>query len=130
MIVVIVSDVVGAWATRFYRMAVGNFLFLRLFCPALVDSFEYGLMDSPPDTASLRLLVLISKVLQGIVTGSAFRCADQPNPTLFIYFLFSYFLVQFISLLSYFFISYYSIIEYEFNNYFGFLCCFRNGKGD
>lgn len=60
-------------AKKFYRMAVGNFLFLRLFCPALVDSFEYGLMDSPPDTASLRLLVLISKVLQGIVTGSAFR---------------------------------------------------------
>ena len=92
IVVIIVSDVVGACATRFYRLAVGNFLFLRLFCPALVDSFEYGLMDSPPDTASLRLLVLISKVLQGIVTGSAFRCADQPNPTLFIY-LFIYFLI-------------------------------------
>jgi hypothetical protein len=60
-------------AKKFYRMAVGNFLFLRLFCPALVDSFEYGLTDAPPDSGSLRLLVLISKVLQGIVTGSSFR---------------------------------------------------------
>jgi hypothetical protein len=61
-------------------MAVGNFLFLRLFCPALVDSFEYGLTDAPPDSGSLRLLVLISKVLQGIVTGSSFRYSSCPSP--------------------------------------------------
>lgn len=45
-----------------YRIAAGNFLFLRLFCPALVDAYEYGLLERQPDAATLRVLVLISKV--------------------------------------------------------------------
>jgi len=43
---------------------VNGFLFLRLFCPAIVAPQLYGLADSDPDQRAGRILKVIARVLQ------------------------------------------------------------------
>ncbi|KAH3767749.1 gtpase-activator protein for Ras family gtpase [Pelomyxa schiedti] len=45
-------------------IAVGGFVFLRFFCPALVSPESNGLLTDPPSPDARRNLVLISKTLQ------------------------------------------------------------------
>jgi len=51
---------------------VGGFVFLRFLCPAIVTPHKYGLLSKCPDTNSLRVFVLITKLLQSVSNGIEF----------------------------------------------------------
>ena len=46
--------------------AVGGFIFLRFFCPAIMTPFAYGVTDEQQNQAASRSLILISKVRRDI----------------------------------------------------------------
>jgi hypothetical protein len=52
---------------------LSTFVFLRFICPAITNPHIYGVLDYPPDTSSLRSLILLSKVLQNLATGTNFE---------------------------------------------------------
>ncbi|OAA58846.1 Ras GTPase activator [Cordyceps fumosorosea ARSEF 2679] len=52
--------------------AVGAFLFLRFFCPAIVAPEAEGLVDTPPSKELRRGLLLIAKVLQNLANNVLF----------------------------------------------------------
>lgn len=52
--------------------AVGGFIFLRFFCPAIVGPDRWGLLKKPPSPAETRTLVLISKCVQNLANGVMF----------------------------------------------------------
>mmetsp|Transcript_747 Transcript_747/g.1062 ORF Transcript_747/g.1062 Transcript_747/m.1062 type:complete len:541 (+) Transcript_747:2-1624(+) len=51
---------------------VGGFVFLRFLCPAIVTPHKYGLLSKCPDKNSLRVCVLITKLLQSVSNGIEF----------------------------------------------------------
>jgi len=51
---------------------VGGFVFLRFLCPAIVTPHKFGLLSKPPDKNSLRVCVLITKLLQSVSNGIEF----------------------------------------------------------
>jgi neurofibromin 1 len=51
--------------------AVGSFIFLRFFCPAIVSPDTVDL-DVPSDIQVRRALLLVTKVIQNIVNGVGF----------------------------------------------------------
>jgi neurofibromin 1 len=51
--------------------AVGSFIFLRFFCPAIVSPDTVDL-DVPSDAQVRRALLLVTKVIQNIVNGVGF----------------------------------------------------------
>eukprot|EP00002_Diphylleia_rotans_P039100 TRINITY_DN8990_c0_g1_i3.p1 TRINITY_DN8990_c0_g1~~TRINITY_DN8990_c0_g1_i3.p1 ORF type:complete len:866 (+),score=176.29 TRINITY_DN8990_c0_g1_i3:123-2720(+) len=53
-------------------IAIGSFIFLRFFCPAIVAPHAFGVMKKPPGEESQRSLVLVSKVLQNLANGTEF----------------------------------------------------------
>ncbi|KAJ3436362.1 neurofibromin [Anaeramoeba flamelloides] len=55
------------------QVVLSGFFFLRLFCPAIVVPFKYGILDKPVDKEIRRGLVLISKVLQNVANKSGFK---------------------------------------------------------
>ncbi|KAJ3426082.1 ras gtpase-activating protein [Anaeramoeba flamelloides] len=55
------------------QVVLAGFFFLRLFCPAIVVPFKYGILDKPVDKEIRRGLVLISKVLQNVANKSGFK---------------------------------------------------------
>jgi neurofibromin 1 len=46
--------------------AIGGFIFLRFFCPAISAPEGFGILEEPPTEASRRMLILITKVLQSL----------------------------------------------------------------
>jgi hypothetical protein len=60
-------------AEEMYYITVGNFLFLRLFGVVIVEPHEWGIFSEPPREATMRILILLSKVMQSIATGSTFK---------------------------------------------------------
>ena len=70
--------------TKEYRKAAASFLFLRLFSPAIVNPYEYGIYKEKPDKDLQRFLVLISKVLQNLSNGVFFREEYMENMNNFI----------------------------------------------
>ena len=52
--------------------AIGGFMFLRFFCPALVSPESFGLLRSVPPYAR-RALVLVTKVLQNLANQQPFK---------------------------------------------------------
>jgi len=60
-----------------YR-AVGGFIFLRFFCPALISPKNYDLIDEQPDTDFARDLTLIAKTVQNIANLIEFSSVKEP----------------------------------------------------
>lgn len=55
------------------RAVVGNFLFLRFFCPAIVSPIKYKVITAEQlKKTSLRGLILLTKLLQNLVNGVEF----------------------------------------------------------
>mmetsp|Transcript_2259 Transcript_2259/g.3229 ORF Transcript_2259/g.3229 Transcript_2259/m.3229 type:complete len:1961 (-) Transcript_2259:97-5979(-) len=52
--------------------AIGGFLFLRFFCPAIISPEGFGVVSSPPSPIARRSLVLIAKALQNLANGVTF----------------------------------------------------------
>jgi hypothetical protein len=50
---------------------VQGFLFLRLFCPALIAPHQYGLVAAEPSPDARRALVLLSKIVQNDARSAA-----------------------------------------------------------
>ncbi len=48
---------------------IGNFLFLRYFCPAIVSPETHEFVRDTPTPEARRVLILVSKVLQNLVNG-------------------------------------------------------------
>jgi len=57
--------------------AVGGFLFLRYWCPAVTTPESYGLVAKPPQDISRRTLVLVAKVLQNLANGVMFGGKEE-----------------------------------------------------
>jgi len=51
---------------------IGGFVFLRFLCPAIVSPQKYGLVQKPLDNNSLRVCVLLTKLLQSVSNGVEF----------------------------------------------------------
>jgi len=58
--------------------AVGGFIFLRFFCPALISPKNYDLIDEQPDIDFARDLTLIAKVVQNIANFIEFSSLKEP----------------------------------------------------
>jgi len=52
------------------RKAVSSLLFLRFVCPSLLTPHVWGLLEEPPIENSQRYLILISKTLHNLSTGT------------------------------------------------------------
>jgi hypothetical protein len=52
--------------------ALGGYLFLRLFCPAISTPEMYGICKEPPSPEARRHLLLVAKVLQTLANGVLF----------------------------------------------------------
>lgn len=59
------------WCCAQGKAAVGSFVFLRLFCAAIVSPQAYGLLDEEPSSEARRVLVLVSKILQNSARAAA-----------------------------------------------------------
>jgi neurofibromin 1 len=55
---------------EFGHKAVASFLFLRLICPCILAPHVYGLLDEPPNQECQRYLILLSKILQNLASGT------------------------------------------------------------
>jgi len=49
--------------------AIGNFIFLRLICPAIVAPEVYALVDADVSSAARKALLLVAKYLQNLANG-------------------------------------------------------------
>ncbi|KAG7108445.1 Neurofibromin like protein [Verticillium longisporum] len=56
--------------------AVGAFVFLRFFCPAIVAPEVEGLLDTPPSRELRRGLLLIAKVIQNLANNVLFGAKE------------------------------------------------------
>jgi neurofibromin 1 len=57
--------------------AVGSFIFLRFFCPAIVAPDSEGLVNTIPTKAMRRGLMLIAKVIQNLANNVLFGAKEQ-----------------------------------------------------
>ncbi|KAH3767152.1 GTPaseactivator protein [Pelomyxa schiedti] len=69
-------------ATRFNNerignTAVGGFIFLRFFCPNIVNPTKLGLLPKQPPKNVFRALVLITKSLQSLANNAEFSAAEE-----------------------------------------------------
>eukprot|EP00743_Colponemidia_sp_Colp-15_P006314 GILK01006793.1.p1 GENE.GILK01006793.1~~GILK01006793.1.p1 ORF type:complete len:2194 (+),score=417.78 GILK01006793.1:164-6583(+) len=53
--------------------AIGGFIFLRFFCPAIVAPESQGLLEHTPADSDRRALLLITKTMQNLANGSRFK---------------------------------------------------------
>eukprot|EP00004_Rigifila_ramosa_P023149 TRINITY_DN6457_c0_g1_i1.p1 TRINITY_DN6457_c0_g1~~TRINITY_DN6457_c0_g1_i1.p1 ORF type:complete len:608 (-),score=172.45 TRINITY_DN6457_c0_g1_i1:115-1890(-) len=56
--------------------AVGAFVFLRLYCPALITPNQFGLCKETPPPPTRRALLLIVKILQNLANGILFGAKE------------------------------------------------------
>lgn len=56
--------------------AVGAFIFLRFFCPAIVAPEVEGLVSTPPSKEMRRGLLLIAKVIQNLANNVLFGAKE------------------------------------------------------
>jgi neurofibromin 1 len=56
--------------------AVGAFIFLRFFCPAIVAPEVEGLVSAPPSKEMRRGLLLIAKVIQNLANNVLFGAKE------------------------------------------------------
>lgn len=56
--------------------AVGSFIFLRFFCPAIVAPEADGLVSTPPSKELRRGLLLIAKVIQNLANNVLFGAKE------------------------------------------------------
>lgn len=56
--------------------AVGAFIFLRFFCPAIVAPEAEGLLDTAPSKELRRGLLLIAKVIQNLANNVLFGAKE------------------------------------------------------
>lgn len=56
--------------------AVGAFIFLRFFCPAIVAPDVEGLISAPPSKEMRRGLLLIAKVVQNLANNVLFGAKE------------------------------------------------------
>jgi neurofibromin 1 len=56
--------------------AVGAFIFLRFFCPAIVTPEVEGLVSTPPSKEMRRGLLLIARVIQKLANNVLFGPTD------------------------------------------------------
>jgi len=54
------------------KLAVGGFVFLRFFCPALVAPEAFGLWKGAINPSDRRSLILVSKIVQNMANGVSF----------------------------------------------------------
>ncbi|CCU74400.1 ras GTPase activator [Blumeria hordei DH14] len=76
----IVAKISSAVMRRFPEAkftAVGAFIFLRFFCPAIVAPDSEGLIDSPPSKEMRRGLLLIAKVIQNLANNVLFGAKES-----------------------------------------------------
>ncbi|KAJ3039290.1 Ras GTPase activating protein ira2 [Rhizophlyctis rosea] len=74
----LISRVVGSKFPGARMTAVGGFLFLRFFCPAIVAPEYHGLVKSPIDIPQLRRgLVLTTKVVQNLANNVLFGVKES-----------------------------------------------------
>jgi neurofibromin 1 len=57
--------------------AVGAFIFLRFFCPAIVAPESEKLVNEPPSKEMRRGLLLIAKVIQNLANNVLFGAKEQ-----------------------------------------------------
>ncbi|ODV88396.1 hypothetical protein CANCADRAFT_4531 [Tortispora caseinolytica NRRL Y-17796] len=67
---------VGDWE-GVHSTTVAPFLFLRFFCPALVDPRAFGLTMNSPSTRTQRTLKLIAKGIQGLANKAEFGLKEE-----------------------------------------------------
>ncbi|KAK4165082.1 putative inhibitory regulator protein IRA1/2, partial [Cladorrhinum sp. PSN259] len=72
---IISSAVVGKFPDAKYT-AVGAFIFLRFFCPAIVAPEVEGLVSTPPSKEMRRGLLLIAKVVQNLANNVLFGAKE------------------------------------------------------
>ena len=56
--------------------AVGAFIFLRFFCPAIVAPEAEGLVSTPPSKEMRRGLLLIAKIIQNLANNVLFGAKE------------------------------------------------------
>ncbi|KAL2265612.1 hypothetical protein VTJ83DRAFT_6712 [Remersonia thermophila] len=70
------TSVVGKFPESKYT-AVGAFIFLRFFCPAIVAPEVEGLVSIPPSKEARRSLLLIAKVIQNLANNVLFGAKEH-----------------------------------------------------
>ncbi|KAJ3074203.1 hypothetical protein HDU98_011860 [Podochytrium sp. JEL0797] len=57
--------------------AIGGFIFLRFFCPALLSPYLFKLVDDIPDTNRSRTFTLVAKIIQSLANLTIFGQKEQ-----------------------------------------------------
>ena len=65
------ASVTEKWGDGLERYtSISGFLFLRFFCPAILNPYNFGLMDEHPSGVVARNLTLVAKTLQSLANLS------------------------------------------------------------
>ncbi|KAJ3138525.1 hypothetical protein HK100_012489 [Physocladia obscura] len=59
------------------HIGLSGFLFLRLFCVAILAPKRFGIVESDPDVATLRTLTFITKIIQHLANFSQFGAKER-----------------------------------------------------
>ncbi|KAH3732427.1 GTPaseactivator protein [Pelomyxa schiedti] len=62
---------------RIGNIAIGGFIFLRFFCPHILNPTKLGLLQKPPPKNVFRALVLITKSLQSLANNAEFSASEE-----------------------------------------------------
>ncbi|KAJ5073662.1 ras gtpase-activating protein [Anaeramoeba ignava] len=64
--------------------AIGGFIFLRVFCPAITTPEIFGLVKEQPSDSARRHLVLVAKSLQNVANGTNFKEGTMEELSVFV----------------------------------------------
>ncbi|KAJ3010185.1 UNVERIFIED_CONTAM: hypothetical protein HDU68_002291 [Siphonaria sp. JEL0065] len=62
---------------KFQQIGVSGFIFLRLFCVAILAPKRFGIVQQDPDAPTLRTLTLITKIMQHLANFSQFGAKER-----------------------------------------------------
>ncbi|KAI9341698.1 hypothetical protein BDR26DRAFT_860124 [Obelidium mucronatum] len=62
---------------KFQQIGISGFIFLRLFCVAILAPKRFGIVAQDPDAPTLRTLTLITKIMQHLANFSQFGAKER-----------------------------------------------------